>query len=156
MVNLNAILLEIEPSKLKLFLYMYVCVYTLCFLPWRIISVLWFLKMNYIYFWLCWVFVAVHSLSLVEASGGYCSSFTAQASHCGDFSFCGTWALGHVSSSSCSVGSFRARWLCCMDLVARQHVEYSWIRHRTHIPCIGRSYQLYRWESPVLFDFRMM
>ena len=25
----------------------------------------------FIYFWLCWVFVAVHRLSLVAASGGY-------------------------------------------------------------------------------------
>ena len=40
MMSLSAILLEIEPSKLKLFLYMYVFVCTFCFLPWRIISVL--------------------------------------------------------------------------------------------------------------------
>ena len=27
----------------------------------------------FIYFWLCWVFVAVHGLSLVAVSGGYSS-----------------------------------------------------------------------------------
>ena len=28
-------------------------------------------KLLLIYFWLCWVFIAVHRLSLVAASGGY-------------------------------------------------------------------------------------
>ena len=27
--------------------------------------------LNCIYFWLCWVFIAVHGLSLFAASGGY-------------------------------------------------------------------------------------
>ena len=31
-----------------------------------------FLK-KFIYFWLCWVFVAAHGLSLVVVSGGYSS-----------------------------------------------------------------------------------
>ena len=31
-----------------------------------------YLFLNFIYFWLCWVFVAVRGLSLVTASGGYC------------------------------------------------------------------------------------
>ena len=44
------------------------------------------------YFWLHWVFVAAHELSLVAASGGY-SSCGARASHCGGFS-CGARALG--------------------------------------------------------------
>ena len=26
---------------------------------------------NFIYFWLCWVFIAAHMLSLVVVSGGY-------------------------------------------------------------------------------------
>ena len=34
------------------------------------------------YFWLCWVFVAAHALSLVSASGGYsslqCTGFSLQ------------------------------------------------------------------------------
>ena len=35
-------------------------------------SIVIFLKINlFIYFWLCWVFVAARGLSLVAASGGY-------------------------------------------------------------------------------------
>ena len=56
------------------------------------------------YFWLCWVFVAVHRLSLVAASGGYSSLWSAgfslqwllflrrTGSRCTGFSSCGTWA----------------------------------------------------------------
>ena len=45
------------------------------------------------YFWLHWVFIAVHGLSLVVVSGGY-SSLWCAASHCGGFSCCGARALG--------------------------------------------------------------
>ena len=49
------------------------------------------------YFWLCWVFVAAHGLSLVAASGAtlHCG---APASHCGGFSCCGARALGMRAS----------------------------------------------------------
>ena len=57
-----------------------------------------FLKINlfiiYFYFWLHWVFVAVHGLSLVAASGGY--SFwwflllRSVGSRCAGFSSCGS------------------------------------------------------------------
>ena len=64
-----------------------------------------FLKIYlFIYFWLCWVFVAAHELSLVAASRGYsllwCSGFpllwllllqSMGSRHVG-FSSCGTWA----------------------------------------------------------------
>ena len=53
-----------------------------------------FFKLVY-YFWLPWVFIAVHGLSLVAANRGF--SLVAQASHCSDFS-CGAWAFGHASS----------------------------------------------------------
>ena len=58
----------------------------------------------YFYFWLHWVFVAVRGLSLVAASGGYCSlrcvGFLLQwflllrstVSGCAGFSSCGTRA----------------------------------------------------------------
>ena len=58
----------------------------------------------FIYFWLCWVFVAAHGLSLVAVSGGYsslrCAGFSLQwllllqsmGSRCVDFSSCGTRA----------------------------------------------------------------
>ena len=57
----------------------------------------------FIYFWLHWVFIAVHRLSLVAASGGYsslrCTGFSLQSrlllqstgSRCTGFSSCGTW-----------------------------------------------------------------
>ena len=49
----------------------------------------------FIYFWLCWVFVAVRGLSLVAASG---------ASHCGGFSCCQSWALGAQASVAVACG----------------------------------------------------
>ena len=58
----------------------------------------------FIYFCLCWVFVAAHGFSLLVASGGYsslrCAGFSLQwllllrstgSKHVG-FSSCGTWA----------------------------------------------------------------
>ena len=51
----------------------------------------------FIYFWLCWVFVAARGLSLVAASGAtLCCG--ARASHCGGFSCCGARALGTRAS----------------------------------------------------------
>ena len=53
----------------------------------------------FIYLWLCWVFVAVHRLSLVAASGAAtilrCG---VQSSRCGGFCCCGAWALGAWAS----------------------------------------------------------
>ena len=51
-----------------------------------------------IYFWLCWVLVAVHGLSLVAASWSYSSSCGAWGSHCGGFCCCGGQALGMQAS----------------------------------------------------------
>ena len=50
-----------------------------------------------IYFWLCWVFVAVCGLSLVAASGATLCRGT-QASYCGGFPCCGAQALGTRAS----------------------------------------------------------
>ena len=49
-------------------------------------------RINFIYFWLCWVIVAVRGLSLVAASRGYSSLW------CGSFSCCGAQALGTWAS----------------------------------------------------------
>ena len=71
-----------------------------------------FFKLIYFYFWLCWVFVAVRGLSLVAASGGYsslqCTGFSlgwllllqsmGSRRACG-LSSCGSWALEHRLSS---------------------------------------------------------
>ena len=71
----------------------------------------------FFYFWLCWVFIAAHGLSLVVASGGYsllpCTGFSLRwllllqntgSRHTG-FSSCGTWA----------------QQLWCMDSVVVSH-----------------------------------
>ena len=47
-----------------------------------------------VYFWLCWVFVAAHGLSIVVASMG-CSS-------------CNVWAFRYSSSSCCRAQAVRA------------------------------------------------
>ena len=57
-----------------------------------------FLKYLFIYFWLHWVFVAAHGLSLVAGATLRCG---VQASHCSGFSCCRAWALGLLGFSSC-------------------------------------------------------
>ena len=57
------------------------------------------------YFWLPWVSVAVHGLSLVWVSRG-CPSCGARTSHCGGFSCCAALAVGAQTSV---VGSPQAR-----------------------------------------------
>ena len=61
---------------------------------------------HFIYFWLRWVLVAVHGLSLVAASEGY-SSLRCAASHCGGFSCGRARALGAWPSVvvACGLGS---------------------------------------------------
>ena len=68
-----------------------------------------FLKINLfillIYFWLCWVFVAAHGLSLVAVSGG-CSSL-----RCTGFSL--RWLLLLWSTGSKHMGSRHAGFSSC-------------------------------------------
>ena len=52
----------------------------------------------FIYFWLCWVFVAVLRLSLAVASGG-CSPRWATGSGAHGLSSCGSRAPGHTGSA---------------------------------------------------------
>ena len=60
-----------------------------------------FFSLNFIVcFWLCWVVIAAHRLSLAGVSPGLLSNRGAQASHHGDFSCCRSWALGHAGFSS--------------------------------------------------------
>ena len=109
-----------------------------------------FFKINlfilFIYFWLCWVFVAVHGLSLVVASGGYsllrCTCFSLRwllllritVSRCAGSSSCGTWAqqLWFAGSGA------QVLQLWCTGLVAPRNVRSSRTRVRTRVPCIGR------------------
>ena len=68
------------------------------------------------------------SLSLVGAT----LFLGAQASHFGIFSCCGAWASVVVGCelSSCDL----------LDLVAPLHVESSWTRDPTPVPCIGSRF----------------
>ena len=82
---------------------------------WRFLKKKFFFKIKFvylfIYFWLCWVFVAVRGLSLVAASGGYsslqCAGFSLRwllslwstGSRRAGFCSCGTRALEHKLSS---------------------------------------------------------
>ena len=105
-----------------------------------------FFLINLIYFWLHWVFVAVHRLSLVAASGGYsslqCAGFSLRwllllrstGSRCTGFSSCSTqaWQLWLTGSRT------QAHQLQRMGLVAPRHVGSSWTRARTCVPCTGR------------------
>ena len=52
----------------------------------------------FIYFWLCWVLVAAHRLSLIVASGGSSLVASVWVSHCRASSCGGAWALGTRAS----------------------------------------------------------
>ena len=73
----------------------------------------------FIYFWLRWVFVAAHGLSLVAASGGYSSLRCTCFSLCG-FSCRGAQALGARASvvvarglTSCDLRALERRLSSC-------------------------------------------
>ena len=100
----------------------------------------------FIYFWLCWVFIAACGLSLVVASRGYSSLWCAGFSlswllllwstgsrHAG-FSSCGTQAQ-QLWLTGCSA---QAQLLWRTGLVAPRHVGSSRTRAQTRVPCIGR------------------
>ena len=72
----------------------------------------------FIYFWLCWVFIAARRLSLVVENGGYsslrCAGFSLRwllllwstGSRCAGFSSCGTWASVVMAHGLSSCGSW--------------------------------------------------
>ena len=79
------------------------------------------------YFWLCWVFIAAHGLSLVAASGGYSL----------------LWYAGlplpwpHPLQSTGSRAQAQQLWRT--GPVAPRHVGSSRARDRTRVPCTGRQ-----------------
>ena len=96
-----------------------------------------------IYFWLCWVFVAVCGLSLVVARGGF-SCCGAQALGMRSsvvealgLSSCNSRALERVGFSSYGSWALECRLSSC-GWVAPWHVGSFWTRARTRVPCIGR------------------
>ena len=62
---------------------------------------------NWFYFWLCWVFIAVHGLSLdtMNRATLHCNVW---ASHCGNFYCCGAQALGPQASIVAACGFWGA------------------------------------------------
>ena len=109
----------------------------------------------FIYFWLCWVFVAAHRLSLVEASGSYSSLWRAgfslrwllllrsTGSRRTGFS---SWGRRASIVVACELQQLwlagsraQAQQLSHTDLVAPRHVGSSWTRARTCVPCLGRQ-----------------
>lgn len=81
----------------------------------------------FFFFWLHWLFDAP-GVSLVVVREGY-SSCSAWASYCSGFSCCRVQVLKWEAFSSCGAQAF----------VVLQHVESTWIRDRTRVPCT------YRW-----------
>ena len=86
----------------------------------------------FIYFWLCWVFVAAHGLSLVVVSSSSLG--------CAGFSL--RWLLLLRSTGSRRVGfsscGMQAQQLWRTGLVAPRHVGSSRTRAATCVPCLGR------------------
>ena len=105
------------------------------------------LGLLFIYFWLCWVFIAKHGLSPVAVSGGYSLVVVYRLLICSGSCFCKAWNLRHSGFSSCgwrppecSLSSCGAQGLFFHD------VESSWTRHQTSVPCFGRQI-LYHWTT---------
>ena len=105
-----------------------------------------YLFILFIYFWLCWVFVAARGLSLVAASEGHsplqCAGLSlpwplllqSTGSRRADFSSCGMWAQQPWLMGSRA----QAQQLWHRSPVALRHVGSSRTRARTRVPCIGR------------------
>ena len=131
----------------------YICIYVIyvyifiCLLTTLFRFSFYFFKINlFIYFWLCWVFAAMHGLSLVVVSWGYsslqCAGFSLQwllflwNMGCWRVGFCSccTWAqqLWFARSRAQAQQSWHT------GLVAPWHVGSSQTRARTHVPCIHR------------------
>ena len=110
----------------------------------------------FFFFWLLWVFIAARRLSLVAASGEFISSRSARACHRGDLSCWRAQILGQVGFGSCGsrldhrLSNCRLRFL-----VAPQHVESSWTRDQTHVPCVGRQTPNH-WTTRGVLYFRLI
>ena len=127
-------------SKNKICLmYFFFLKYVMVIIPYQYLMhayIFFFHKFIYFYFWLHWIFVAQHGLSLVVASGCYsslrCSGFSLRwllllqstGSRHPSFSSCSTWAQ-QLWLAGCRA---QAQQLWNMGLVAPWHVGSSWTR----------------------------
>ena len=107
------------------------------------------LIISFIYFWLCWVFVAVWAFSSCSEQGWL--RFCVWVFHCSGLREATVLelgqALGRVASVVTAPGPLEHR-LCNwrVDLVDLRHVGSSWARVRTRVSCIGRRV-LYLWAT---------
>ena len=99
---------------------------------------------TYIFFWLCWVFLAAHGPFSVVTTEGYSLVVSAKASHCSGFSCCRAWAPESQLSSCGTLG-----------LVALRHVGSFRTRDGTIVPCIYRQILYHRAtrEAPGFWSF---
>ena len=94
---------------------------SLLFLFFNLLRFLFFFNVL-IYFWLSWVFIAAHGLSLVAASRGYSPG-----------------AVGGLPLLQSLGSRAQVQWLWLTGLVALQRVGSSQTGDGTHVPCIGRQ-----------------
>ena len=91
----------------------------------------------FIYFWLCWVFVAARAFSLVAVSGGYslvaACGLTAVASLVAEHGLYGAWASVVVTHGLYSAGSI----VMVHGLICFQHVGSSQIRDPIRVSALA-------------------
>ena len=82
---------------------------------------------NFVYFWLCWVFVAARGLSLVSESRGYSLAVV-----CGLLTAVSSLVAGQASGVCNSA-------VVAKGLADPRFVRSSQTRDQTGVPCIGRQ-----------------
>ena len=97
-------------------------------------NICWLLKRINSYFWLCWVFIAAHRLSLVAASRGY----SADTVH--------GLLIVMASLAEHRLYDVRASVVVAHRLNCPEACGISLIRYQTHVPCIDRQI-LYHWTT---------
>ena len=101
MLKIDCIYEGLFPGCLFYFFSLYVCPYVSAIVLFFFSCVLSYHFFLFIYFWLLWVFTAMHGLSLVVVSGG-CSALRWVGFPLQWFSWCRAWALGRAGFSTCS------------------------------------------------------
>ena len=95
----------------------------------------------FLIFWLSWVFVVLHRLSLDMANGDY------SLLKCAGFSLWWHLLVEHRQA----LGT-QASVVFVHGLVVSWHVKSSWTRDQTGVPCIGRQILIHHQGSPKIFN----
>ena len=104
-----------------------------------VLPIRWPKLIKWIYFWLRWVFVVAHGLSLVAVGRDY-SSCGARASRCGGFSCCRAQALGCQGFSSFSSRALVHRLSGCAHGRSCSAACGIFLDQALNsVPCIGRQ-----------------